>query len=143
MAKTKHNGGYFSIGLRHANWLACGLAAIAIALSQTTPTEIVLHNFQAPPNGFYLNSGVVADSAGNLYGTAELGGKVNKGLVYKVDPRALRQFYTISLAPRGASPRQGWHWIRQATSMGRLARGRGEQGRRVQAGCNGAGDGAA
>jgi uncharacterized repeat protein (TIGR03803 family) len=47
--------------------------------------ETVLHNFTVGANGANPEAGVIRDSAGNLYGTAVLGGEANAGVVYKVD----------------------------------------------------------
>src|SRR5580700_2483883 len=48
--------------------------------------ETVLYSFTGGLDGAYPTSAVVRDSAGNLYGTANLGGVANEGVVYKVDP---------------------------------------------------------
>jgi uncharacterized repeat protein (TIGR03803 family) len=45
----------------------------------------VLYNFTGGADGGYPFTGVIRDSAGNLYGTAELGGTSGAGVVYKVD----------------------------------------------------------
>jgi uncharacterized repeat protein (TIGR03803 family) len=47
--------------------------------------ETVLHNFTGQPDGSYPWAGMVRDSAGNLYGTTQLGGSGNLGMVYKLD----------------------------------------------------------
>ena len=66
-------------------WLACALAAMAIAPAPAqAATEIVLHSFASPPKGGGPNTGVIRDSAGNLYGTAG-GGTGGVGVVFKVD----------------------------------------------------------
>jgi uncharacterized repeat protein (TIGR03803 family) len=44
-------------------------------------TETVLHSFTGERGGAYPGGGVVRDSLGNLYGTAELGGTTNSGVV--------------------------------------------------------------
>ena len=54
-------------------WFACAIAIIVAAPVPSPATEIVLHNF-AVPNGSDPAAGVIRDSAGNLYGTTELGG---------------------------------------------------------------------
>src|ERR1039458_1607249 len=54
----------------------------------TTGTETVLHTFTGGADGGVPLAGVVRDSAGNLYGTTELGGnasKGGKGVVFKLD----------------------------------------------------------
>ena len=47
--------------------------------------ETVLHSFTGGADGAYPYSGVIRDSAGNLYGTTQSGGAANAGVVYKVD----------------------------------------------------------
>ncbi|HZZ71179.1 MAG TPA: choice-of-anchor tandem repeat GloVer-containing protein [Pirellulales bacterium] len=39
----------------------------------------------AGPNGQYPNAGLIADAAGNLYGTTQGGGLYNKGTIFKLD----------------------------------------------------------
>jgi uncharacterized repeat protein (TIGR03803 family) len=46
--------------------------------------ETVLHRFGGRPDGSDIRSGVLRDSAGNLYGTAYGGGLHDKGIVYKI-----------------------------------------------------------
>ena len=47
--------------------------------------ETVLYSFTGEAGGAYPYSGVIRDSAGNLYGTTQSGGAANAGVVYKVD----------------------------------------------------------
>jgi uncharacterized repeat protein (TIGR03803 family) len=48
--------------------------------------ETVLYSFTGYPyNGAPRNSGLIRDSSGNLYGTTDLGGPANWGMVYEVD----------------------------------------------------------
>lgn len=60
------------------------LAATTVAPLRAQMHEVVLHNFAAPP-GLTSYSGVIRDSAGNLYGTTRSGGLYNDGVVFKVD----------------------------------------------------------
>jgi uncharacterized repeat protein (TIGR03803 family) len=46
----------------------------------------VLYSFTNGDAGGYPYSGVILDSAGNLYGTASNGGKGSNGLVFKLTP---------------------------------------------------------
>ena len=56
----------------------------------TSGNQTVLHTFTCGPGGGNPVSGVVVDSAGNIYGTTPAGGDARaiygKGVVYKVDP---------------------------------------------------------
>jgi uncharacterized repeat protein (TIGR03803 family) len=45
----------------------------------------VLHNFTGGADGGFPYGGVIRDSKGNLYGTAEVGGASGAGVVFKVD----------------------------------------------------------
>lgn len=47
--------------------------------------ETVLHNFTGGSDGSFPEAGLVLDSAGNLYGTAALGGSGSSGVVFKID----------------------------------------------------------
>ncbi len=75
-------------------------------------TEVVLHNFASPPNGAYPSNGVVRDSAGNLYGTANGaysdvggGGTNNAGVVFKVDKFGHETvLYSFTGGADGSSP---------------------------------------
>ncbi len=49
-------------------------------------TENILYNFMAGGDGSGPRAGVVFDSAGNLYGTTELGGAYSCGTVYELTP---------------------------------------------------------
>jgi uncharacterized repeat protein (TIGR03803 family) len=48
--------------------------------------ETTLHSFTGGADGAFPHSGVILDSAGNLYGTAGSGGTAGHGVVYKLDP---------------------------------------------------------
>lgn len=104
MATTKPKTGWRGIHSGHKRWLAC-LSLAATAMAQSSPTEVVLHNFQAPPNGLYPYAGVVADSEGNLYGTTNEGGTSNQGLVFKVDPSGHETILFEFTGSTGSGPR--------------------------------------
>jgi uncharacterized repeat protein (TIGR03803 family) len=48
--------------------------------------ETVLHTFTAGNDGAFPLAGVIRDSAGNLYGTAAVGGAFTYGVVFMLDP---------------------------------------------------------
>jgi uncharacterized repeat protein (TIGR03803 family) len=51
-----------------------------------TGHQTVLHSFTGGADGGSPYAGVIRDAAGNLYGTTNLGGTANAGVVYKLDP---------------------------------------------------------
>ncbi len=55
----------------------------------TTGQETVRYGFTGGADGRFPNAGVIADSAGNLYGTTTYGGIADSGVVYKVDPAGI------------------------------------------------------
>lgn len=57
-----------------------------LAHSGSSWTESVLHSFNAQSDGEFPQSGVIFDSAGNLYGTAMFGGPNNDGTVFELTP---------------------------------------------------------
>ncbi len=86
-------------------WPACALAIIAAAHAPLVAGEIVLHNFAAPPRGTNPFAGVTRDRAGNLYGTTALGGRANRGVVFKVDTEGQETvLYSFTGGADGAVP---------------------------------------
>jgi uncharacterized repeat protein (TIGR03803 family) len=86
--------------------LACLLAALGVAPAQVT--ETVLHSFVSPPAGASSTAGVVADSAGNLYGTASSGGTGDQGVVFKLTPSGnLTVLHNFSGGIDGGTPYGG------------------------------------
>jgi uncharacterized repeat protein (TIGR03803 family) len=57
----------------------------AVYKLDTAGQETVLYSFSVGADGANPFAGVVRDAAGNLYGTAYIGGTANLGVVYKVD----------------------------------------------------------
>ena len=83
---------------------------------KVTPTgkETVLHNFTGGADGAYPWGGVIRDSAGNLYGTANTGGALADcygfgcGVVYKLDPLGnLTVLHSFTAGTDGAYPYAG------------------------------------
>jgi uncharacterized repeat protein (TIGR03803 family) len=70
--------------------------------------ETVLLGFSVAANGSYPNAGVIADSAGNLYGTTPQGGPANAGVVYKLDSTAHQTvLYAFTGGANGGYPSGG------------------------------------
>lgn len=68
--------------------LSLVLLVLALVLFTAEPsfagTETVLHNFNLAPNGFDPQAGLIADTAGDLYGTTAGGGAFGFGTVFKL-----------------------------------------------------------
>jgi len=69
--------------------------------------ETILHNFHGAADGCHILSGVVLDSAGNLYGTAPQCGKDSDGTVYQLKRSGSKYGFRVILTfsgPNGAFP---------------------------------------
>jgi hypothetical protein len=62
---------------------SCGVVYRLTLAGNGTWTETVLHNFGDYPDGLVPYAGVIADHAGNLYGTTAVGGNSN-GTVFEI-----------------------------------------------------------
>jgi uncharacterized repeat protein (TIGR03803 family) len=71
-------------GLGHGCPPTCGSAFELTKNSDGTWSFTVLHAFNGGMNGGQPVGGLTTDSAGNLYGTAELGGKNNVGTLFQL-----------------------------------------------------------
>jgi uncharacterized repeat protein (TIGR03803 family) len=70
--------------------------------------ETVLYNFTGGSDGGEPDSGVIRDSAGNLYGTAYLGGAAGQGVVYRVNAAGVEKvLYSFMGGTDGANPFAG------------------------------------
>lgn len=66
-------------------------------------TVIDLHDFTYSPDGEYPQSGLIADNAGNLYGTATGGGNFGFGTAFELTPTGSGWVLTVLHAFQGAS----------------------------------------
>ncbi len=65
--------------------------------------ETVLHSFGLNAGGCYILSGVVLDSAGNLYGTAESFGEYRDGTVYQLKRSGSKYGFRVILTFNGSN----------------------------------------
>jgi len=75
----------FSLNLGRVATSLLGVSLLAANTFATT--EKVVYSLQGPPDGSSPQASLVADSAGNLYGTTEVGGS-NYGAVFELSPPA-------------------------------------------------------
>jgi uncharacterized repeat protein (TIGR03803 family) len=77
-------------------------------------TETILHTFcteQSCPDGLFPSSGLIADKAGNLYGTTSFGGAIGGGTLYRLAPDGTESvLYSFGGGNDGAGP--GGNFIR-------------------------------
>ncbi|HEY4903760.1 MAG TPA: choice-of-anchor tandem repeat GloVer-containing protein [Candidatus Sulfotelmatobacter sp.] len=69
--------------------------------------ETVLYAFTGEPDGSNPRAGLVADSAGNLYGTTDAGGAENQGAVFRVDTSGQESIVHSFSFTDGAQPIAG------------------------------------
>lgn len=82
--------------------LGLPLGAIPCAQAQTFS---VIHNFTGGSDGGNPLAGLTIDSAGNLYGTTNIGGASNAGTVFKVNVDGEKTvLYSFDGKPDGANP---------------------------------------
>jgi uncharacterized repeat protein (TIGR03803 family) len=91
-----------------------GFAALCAALiaaagsASAAPTETVLHSFPGGSDGGNPQAGLIADSAGNLYGTTFNGGASNYGAVFKLTPGGTEKvLYSFTGGSNGNNPSSG------------------------------------
>jgi uncharacterized repeat protein (TIGR03803 family) len=79
------------------------------AASAFASNEKVLHNFIGGTDGSYPVAGVIADRAGNLYGTTRFGGTDGLGTVFKIARSGLTEsvIYSFAGGNDGNSPYGG------------------------------------
>jgi uncharacterized repeat protein (TIGR03803 family) len=86
----------------------CGAQPEAQVALAEPASEVVLHNFIAPPKGSRPTVGVLRDSGGNLYGTTADGGAFNSGVVYKLDNSGKETvLYSFTGGADGSQPHAG------------------------------------
>jgi uncharacterized repeat protein (TIGR03803 family) len=90
--------------------LGCGLAlAVLVPLGSAHARGLVLYSFCSVANctdGADPTAGLIADGAGNLYGTTYLGGADGDGVVFKLAPNGTETvLYSFTGGSDGWTPR--------------------------------------
>jgi uncharacterized repeat protein (TIGR03803 family) len=114
--------------------LCAALTVAAAGSASAAPTETVLHSFTGSDGAFPL-AGLIADSAGNLYGTTVSGGTggcsqgAGCGVVFKVSPSGTETvLYSFTGGSDGAFPEAGLIADRAGNLYGTTNRGGGSGG---------------
>jgi uncharacterized repeat protein (TIGR03803 family) len=82
------------------------LFAAFAALPAQTQTYTVLHRFTGP-DGFLPEAGLIADPAGNLFGTTLKGGTSDCGTVFKLDKTGIMVVHNFTCEADGGYPYAG------------------------------------
>lgn len=86
----------------------CLLSFLAIAAPALAATESVIYSFANPPDAFKPQCNLVADTAGNMYGTTFSGGVNNLGAVFMVTPTGMASVvYSFAGGADGSHPIAG------------------------------------
>lgn len=84
------------------------LFAVLSPLQAQTYTSRLLHSFNGKQGENPFGSGLVRDSAGNLYGTTKVGGAANAGVVFKLSKSGKEAvLYTFKGGADGSNPNGG------------------------------------
>ncbi len=95
-----------SAGNLYGTTLAGGTSGAGTVFKlDTSGHQTVLHSFTGNPDGAQPTSGLVRDSAGNLYGTTQAGGTSGAGAVFKVDALGQETVLYSFGGLHGSSPR--------------------------------------
>jgi uncharacterized repeat protein (TIGR03803 family) len=72
-----------------------------LTLSGSTWQETIVHRFGSGSDGAHPDAALVADAAGNLYGTTATGGTLHSGTVFKLTPEGSTYAESVVYAFRG------------------------------------------
>jgi uncharacterized repeat protein (TIGR03803 family) len=96
---TTSAGGFYGTG-------DCSLGCGTVFKLTPAGKYTVLYQFSGGPDGYKPLDGLVRDSAGNLYGTTELGGTSEQGTIFKVTKTGAETvLYSFTGGADGAYPR--------------------------------------
>ncbi|HXJ95374.1 MAG TPA: choice-of-anchor tandem repeat GloVer-containing protein [Terriglobia bacterium] len=106
------NGRLASGALRRVSVVTALFAMFLVPLTQPLcaqgPSYSVVYSFQCEPDGQWPSRDLIADSAGNLYGTTQNGGTSGGGTVFKVSVDGTETvLHAFAVQPDGAEPAAG------------------------------------
>jgi uncharacterized repeat protein (TIGR03803 family) len=99
------SGKPFGHSVRH---MSVVFAVTAILTTAALGRERILYSFAGDEDGEYADTGLVIDSAGNLYGTTIQGGTHTSGTVFQLAPSGKHTvLYNFSGGADGSEPYKG------------------------------------
>ena len=75
--------------------LAISAAVVTLACSAWAAAPQIIYNFAGGNDGEYVDSDLVMDGAGNIYGTSVQGGQFGSGTVFQVTPTGNGATHTV------------------------------------------------
>ena len=75
---------------KRSRWGLAAILLFAVGSWASGPRTVVVYKFAGSPDGRFPNGQLIADHAGNLYGTTEFGGTSDNGVVFELSPPAVR-----------------------------------------------------
>ena len=107
--RTGHLGtGCSAVSVALAFAITFALMVVVPAARAQSYTYNKVHDFQGQPDGEHPEAGVTLDRAGNIYGTTNIGGIHNLGMVYKLAPKGsgwvLSDLYSFTGTQDGGDP---------------------------------------
>ncbi len=79
------------------------LATVALLTAAQASTTKVIYSFAGGKDGEYLDTDLVMDSAGNIYGTTVQGGKFGGGTVFQLSPSGTDWTHTVLYSFTGSA----------------------------------------
>jgi len=87
-----------------SNGMLCGgtVGCGTVFKLDTNGDEVILHSFTGGPDGALPFADLILDPDGNLYGTTQLGGSNNKGVIFKLPRVSQAPLFTLSVSHAGS-----------------------------------------
>ena len=83
--------------------ITCGAVAVLAIGAGAASTTKVIYTFAGDEDGEYIDSDLVVDTAGNLYGSSVQGGRYGGGTVWQLSPSASGWTHTVLYSFTGGS----------------------------------------
>jgi uncharacterized repeat protein (TIGR03803 family) len=103
-----YDGNYYGATREGGTSANCGGGCGAVFKITPAGVLTILHNFTGHPDGAYPDTGLTLGTDGNFYGVTSVGGKFNRGALYKITPAGtetiLYNFCSVSGCTDGFNP---------------------------------------